>query len=426
MINYKYLRAKKAEYLMSRKNAAFPKINVGYQEHHNSTVLPLRVQGCEGLLFGKGGVIDCQGQYIESSGILSRFWGSYPVKEIEYRDETVVYCGLLVKHWGHFLVESVSRLWYFLENDDGAVKYIFVIEENAKNQIEGNYLRFFQMLGISDRVEIINKPVCFRSVIVPELGYARMKYYSDPYKSIFEAIASKAIEADPTIDKAKKIYFSRGHFRKAISSEIGNDFLEHYFESNGFKILYPEELTLEEMICYIRFADICAVPSGTLPHNFLFAQDNKKIIIVERMPMINEIQVDVDRMKDLDVTYIDGHWLIYPGFAGSGPFCYGYTDEFSRFSIDYGYQHPSGYFLSEKYKKFCLKRFLKLHNRFFGYDWGMERWSIIYAEALLESHEDTVHAFFDYIKGNKPFLFHHYFQISYIKKKIKHLVKKAR
>ena len=232
--------------------------------------------------------------------------------------------------------------------------------------------------------------------------------------------------SNPIIKQADKIYFSRGHFRKAVDSEIGHDFLEQYFAANGFTILYPEELTLEEMICYIRKADICATPSGTLPHNYLFAQDKKKTMIVERMTLINEMQVDVDRIKDLDLTYIDGHWLIYPGVSGGGPFCFGYTAAFRKFTNDHRYQHPDERFLSEKYKRDCLRRFMKAHRSFFGYDWGMEKWTTIYAEALFESHEDTVLEFADYIRGIKPFMFKHYFQLSYVKHMIKRVLSKRR
>lgn len=422
MINYGYLRPNKAEYLKRREAAAFPKIKVGVQTFKNATILPRRKSKNDELAFGLGGVIDSQGNWVETSGLASRFGGTYQIDEIEKRDETVVYCGLFVKHWGHFLVEVVSRLWYFLEQDNGNLKYVFVVEEKNTEKIDGNYLRFFQLLGIDDRIEIINKPVRFKTVIVPELGYSRMHYYSDQYKNIFETVAQNAVAVNPSINKADKIYFSRGHFKKAIDSEIGDDFLESYFKSNGFMILYPEELTLEEMICFIRNADVCATPSGTLPHNYLFAQDNKKIIVVERMTLINEMQVDVDRIKDLDLTYIDGHWLIYPGMSGGGPFCYGYTKEFRKFTDDYKYEQPDSYFLSEKYKKRILRRFIKVHKTFFVYDWGMEKWATMYSEAIVESHEETVQEFYDYIKGNRPFLLKHYFQVPYIKRMVKRLI----
>ena len=426
MVEYQYLRPAKAKYMKKREEADFPKVEVGFKMHRDCTILPLRKLANDNLLFGRGGVIDSQGSYLESSGLPSRFGGKYFADKTEERDEKVVYCGLFVKHWGHFLVEVVSRLWYFLEHDDGVSKYVFVIEENTSEEIKGNYLRFFQLLGMENRLEFINHPVRFREVIIPDLGYARMKYYSEQYKHIFDTVVKNALENPPAIPQSDKIYFSRGHFQKAMGSEIGHDMLEQYFKANGFTILYPEELTLEEMIGYIRQADVCATPSGTLPHNFLFAQDNKEVIVIERTPLVNEMQVDVDRIEDLELTYIDGHWLIYPGFSGGGPFCYGYTKEFRRFTDDGGYRHPADYYLSDKYKKHILKCFLKVHRAFFAYDWGLETWTTMYADAIVESHEDTVQEFADYIKGNKPFLLRHYFQIPYIKRMVKRLIMSGR
>ena len=54
--------------------------------------------------------MDENGQYVELSGIPTRIWGSYAFPRAEHRNETVVYCGFLVNHWGHFLVEAVTRL----------------------------------------------------------------------------------------------------------------------------------------------------------------------------------------------------------------------------------------------------------------------------------------------------------------------------
>ncbi len=150
MINYQYLRHLKAIHLKKREDADFTKKCVGFQAYNDSTILPLRKNKESNLLFGQGGVVDGNGKYIDSSSIALRFEGAYPFDDAIYRDETVVYCGLFVTHWGHFLVESVSRLWYFLEHDDGVSKYVFVVEENTNLKVAGNFLRFFELLGVAD------------------------------------------------------------------------------------------------------------------------------------------------------------------------------------------------------------------------------------------------------------------------------------
>ena len=70
----------------------------------------------------------------------------------------MVYCGYLVNHWGHFLVEAVNRLWYALKNDQTVDKYVFFLDEGQEREIKGNYKEFFQLLKIWDKVELINTP----------------------------------------------------------------------------------------------------------------------------------------------------------------------------------------------------------------------------------------------------------------------------
>lgn len=115
-INYSYLRPKKAEWLKKMYNTPMPlKETLSVWHGENATVLPLREIPDEGLLFGRGGVLDQNGEYVPLSGFETRIWHGYPHDAPVYKDEKVVYCGYLVNHWGHFLVEAVNRLWYVLE-----------------------------------------------------------------------------------------------------------------------------------------------------------------------------------------------------------------------------------------------------------------------------------------------------------------------
>ena len=128
-IEYRYLRPEKARALKNWYDAPMEvRENPATWQGQNATVLPLRRRADFGLLFGKGGVVDENGQYVPMSAIPGRVEGSYAVENPEFRDEKVVYCGYLVNHWGHFLIEGVTRLWYFLENDPTIDKYVFFLD----------------------------------------------------------------------------------------------------------------------------------------------------------------------------------------------------------------------------------------------------------------------------------------------------------
>lgn len=420
-IDYRYLRPKKAEALKNwydqdvevRKN---PTVWQG----EDATILPLRKD--PKLLFGRGGVVDRDGQYVPLSAIEGRVQYAYDVDQPEYKDETVVYCGYLVHHWGHFLIEGVTRLWYFLENDPTVDKYVFFLDENEQRQISGNYREFLQLLKIWDKLEIINKPTRYRRVIVPELGIRMRTAYTPKLLNVFDTIASNVV-VDPAWETPEKIYYSRSQFQKGIPFEFGFATLDNFFEKNGYTILYPEKVPLGRMIHYIRNSKVVATLSGSLPHNMLFANQGQRVEILERFVISDDNQTDVNRMRELNVTYIDANIPVYTtDFVG--PFIMGYTDCLERFAQDRGYQPPNPEYCTKKHYKQCFTRYMKAYIDLYNYNWFMSDWYGPLADSLYEGFQAGRVYFGDYLDRKRPYFWYHYFQFHYWKQWIKRLLNK--
>ena len=421
-IDYTYLRPKKAEALKKWCDAPIEvRENPAVWQGTQATILPLRRDPSFGLLFGKGGVVDSQGQYVDLSAIPGRVQYAYPFENPEYKDEKVVYCGYLVNHWGHFLIEGVTRLWYFLENDDTIDKYVFFLDENEEREIRGNYREFLELLKIWDKLEIINRPTTYREVLVPELGIHMRRAYTPKLLKVFDRIADNVV-ADPSWETPEKIYYSRSQFQKGQQFEFGFDALDNFFEKNGYTILYPEKVPLGRMIHYIRNSKVVASLSGSLPHNMLFARQGQKVEIVERLVISDDNQTDVNRMRELDVVYIDANIPVYT-IDFVGPFIMGYTPELQRFAQDRGYQPPDPCYLTEKHYKKCFVRYMKSYQDLYRYNWFMQDWYAPFSESLQEGYQAGHEYFGDYLDGKKPFLWHHYFELHYFKQFVKRLLK---
>lgn len=419
-IDYRYLRPKKAEALKKWYNAEIdvrqdPAVWRGEQ----ATILPLRRDPA--LLFGKGGVVDREGNYVPLSSIPGRVEGSYPVEAPEYRDEKVAYCGYLVNHWGHFLIEGVTRLWYFMERDETIDKYVFFLDENEEREIRGNYREFLELLKIWDKLEIINKPVTYREVVVPELGIHMREAYTPKLLRVFDEVARNVVP-DAAWDSPEKIYFSRSQFKKGLRFEFGMDTLDNFFEKNGYKILFPEQVPLSRMIHYIRSSKVVASQAGSLPHNMLFANSGQRLEIIERFVISDDNQTDVNRMRELNVTYVDAIIPIYTvDFVG--PCIVGYTEQMARFAADRGYQPPDEKYTTKKHYKQCFVKYMKAYQDLNRYNWFMQDWYGPFAESLYEGYLAGYEYFSDYLDGNRPFLWHHYLEIHYWKQFIKRCLK---
>ena len=108
------------------------------------------------------------------SSLLDRHWTRVSVSyephevkacETKHTSGAAVFCGLLFHHFGHFLLESTTRLWWpLIENFGG----LLVFQNTRPGQGLPDFAaRFFRLLGVADRVRVIETASSFDCVIVP-------------------------------------------------------------------------------------------------------------------------------------------------------------------------------------------------------------------------------------------------------------------
>lgn len=360
-------------FLRKRKNADYKRIykglsrieNIGYEVYQNAVLLPLQKFDGDQTYFGRGGVVDESGSYVESSAVEGRVKGAYHYGSPACIDRRVVYCGYLTDAaWGDFLTESVARCWYFQQNDQTVHSYIFITKRGAgASVLAGNVREFFRLLGMEDRIEIIDEPVKYREVVVPQMSYSIRHYYTEQYRKIFAAVTERAVQHRSSA-YFPKVFLSRGNWTQNHTKyEFGNEMLDDFFCKNGFKILYPEALSLTELICILQSADIVASVSGSGAHNILFGKDGQKMIIIDRTILNNEIQVEINKIKALDVTHIDANLGFFPVGFGRRPFLYYMNSYFREYIKTNHLAAPAETFQTKEYLCRNLGAFFQAYNR---------------------------------------------------------------
>ena len=299
----------------------------------NGTVLPIKN---DEEFVARGGVLDENGVYQKLSGWYRDKEHTYPMAEgygfdtAEYVDEDVIYCGVYIHQWGHFLLETTNRLWYWLSlSQDDRARYKLVFLCNYKQKPHGNMLEFLNLLGIkTEDIISIETPTRFRSIVIPEhssrLGESYTKEFLIPFQEIVKHISPSSY---------KKIYLSRTKFCENANT-IGEEKIEKFFAENGFKIIFPETLSLKEQISLMLGAEQVVMLNGSASHNTLFCKRETEVIILNRFAFINKAQFVCDYANSLRTIYIDSYQTFLPALHGRGPFLMSITDNLYQFAKD--------------------------------------------------------------------------------------------
>ncbi len=291
-------------------------------------------------IWGAGGGIDEKGNFVKESRIRHAFGKAYSFNSEEIREinEDVIYIPCIPNHWGHFLLDVVSRLWYVLES---TCKIAFCISGFPDGKLIPNIQEFFELLGCSeDRLIAVDKPVRFRRIMIPEPALLQdcEWYYHPKYMETIDKVKNAVLQSEQAKNfKAyQKIYFTRTKLKTNWYNEAGEKIIEDTFRKNGFQIFSPELLSLSEQIFLISNCREIASLSGTIPHNIVFADKDVHFIILSRTAHPNSLQVMFNHMTEIDYTIIDVyHNIKKPSYYGSGPFWVEYNNNLKSYMADH-------------------------------------------------------------------------------------------
>ncbi|MGI5845738.1 MAG: glycosyltransferase 61 family protein [Alphaproteobacteria bacterium] len=143
-------------------------------------------------------------------------------------------------------------------------------------------------------------------MLIPDLSFNYTRGIAHKkYTDTFAKIAS-TVPTDKSLPN--KIYLSRT--KLGYNETFGEKTIENIFAKNGFTIIYPEQLSLEKQIQLMKAAQTIAGVSGTALHLSLFAQNGIKLICIHKRNYILKMQILIDKLKNINGTYIDAFLTI--------------------------------------------------------------------------------------------------------------------
>lgn len=342
----KYTYKNKSKYLNNREYieeydtsmlAHTPK----YTIVENGYILPTSID-----LKTKGGVVDSNRKYIEYSGnkcaaSFINISKSYEFTSFstEYQDEDVIFLGYYLLHWGHLLWDCIGKFWILNEPEFANYKVCFLPYMDEK--LKGNFLRFLELSGVEQsRMIFIDEPSIFHTIVVPESTHDSNKWlHSDVYKTIFDTVVANSNYEK--IEVPSKVYFSRESFGKP---EWGENEISRNFEKNGFKILYPEKITLDEQIAILQKAEVVASENSSICLNSAFAREGLKWIVINKYSAVHKNFSEFHYMSKIEPVFIDAYNAklnFYGETVGTRPYLVSFNKNLKEYFDDNNMKYSS-------------------------------------------------------------------------------------
>lgn len=259
---------------------------------------------------------------------------SYTVEDSELQkdEESVIFGGALIGHFGHFMLESISaRLWYVISNPDDLRKIVFVSIKEEKKW----FYDFMELCGIdSKRIIMINKPTKFSHITIPEESVHSWFNYTKEYLWTYNEI-TKNVNNKCNKQAYEKVYLSHKRWQAGCEC-INENIYEDFFENQGYKVIEPEELPLEEQIFIVNNAKEIATTIGSLSHFALFCKPKTKFVMLTREPDSTIwAQCLVNQASKVDWYIVNANNNYLYANRRYGPVNFSFTDEFMEFSKEF-------------------------------------------------------------------------------------------
>lgn len=207
-----------------------------------------------------------------------------PDAPFETRKGTWLWGGVLWMHFGHFLVESMSRLWA-LEHLNDKIDGILFIPKRPRNgdEVAGFQRQLLEALGTSAPIACAPAPERIERLIVPGQGFGLGNMVTGT--DIFRAAMLKRFGKDINPEGPKQLYISRSLLPSGRGNLIGETEIEDHLSREGYTIYHPQRHDVPHQIATYKAARQIIAAEGSALHLLaMVAHQDAQVAMLVRRP----------------------------------------------------------------------------------------------------------------------------------------------
>ena len=229
--------------------------------------------------------------------------------------DKALFGGVLFPPFGHFLLESLSRLWPLAVPDMGKevseCDVLYWTPNPGMDTIQKSTLRqeqvILESLNIKPNIRILKESALIHKLIIPDQAVILCSEIYPIFRTLLKTAGDKIIStySQPRKDEYEdKVYLSRSNLsfpKRICSNEKG---LEDILKDHGFGIFHPQEMSLADQIGLLNRAKIIVGTEGSAFHTMLLSEISGKTILSLVFSEPDRTYTGIDRICEVDTKYI--------------------------------------------------------------------------------------------------------------------------
>lgn len=214
-------------------------------------------------------------------------------------DQTLIYGGWHLKHFGHFLVETLGWLWVheILGPSETVFSTPYGWGPSVPEQAILDLLEVQPAAGIQGKNLQVSRLLIGDPLIVPR------RHVYDYLGEFARRLGSKLVANEPT-DKMRPVYISRKTVSNPTSYISNEEALEDMFCSLGFEAVSPQDLSFGEQVNLLNRAPVIAGPIGSFFHASMFSTKPHQRLYLSG-PVVNGNFLLTDAVSEGRSTYLN-------------------------------------------------------------------------------------------------------------------------
>ncbi|NBZ87414.1 glycosyltransferase family 61 protein [Stagnihabitans tardus] len=236
------------------------------------------------------GVFDAKGDFVHESVLWRGRALMVPPETMPEPVETLpgrwLWAGVLLNHFGHFLVESSGRLWGIDAVQGKLDGVIFISKRDADEEGEALELSafhqgFMRLLGLDLPFKVVTQPTRVEVLEVPGQGFGIGALASGiaPFRQFIRSRFAKDIAPEGP----EKLYISRSGLSAVRGGILHEERIEELLSPQGYEVFHPQKHPMEVQIARYKAAKQIVSLDGSALHLLaMVGREDQQVAMIKR------------------------------------------------------------------------------------------------------------------------------------------------